>query len=329
MIVEIIAGSMVASIVALQLVPGGVNFPSVVYSNINPPRLVMRWDQLLIFRTLFHCLVLLWIMTTSLVLGSRLKITPYMLVAGTLLTLVPPLAYPQLLILTWQSKSFHRLEGLPLYLEGATALAAGGAAALLLALVTAGSMYRVGRHGSSVIVQDDQVLQGSGAQDWGWQLLWLGFVFGWQGILGMGVLWCFALAALYPWLRRYRFSLIHPPALIFVAAWFHLLFWRELIYVPIWPGGTWFYASAVFGLTIPVVLSRMLVPSDWQQDMVLKETPLPVNHAAEQRVHHPESADAEVHREESETGTVDLTLDSQSSSASAVLPTDSSQDETA
>lgn len=329
MIVEIIAGSMVASIVALQLIPGGVNFPSIVYSNVNPPRLVMRWDQLLVFRTLFHCLVLLWIMTTALVVGSRLKIPPLMLFAGTLLTLIPPLAYPKLLILTWQSKSFHRLEGLPLYLEGATTLAAGGAAALLLALVTAGSMYRIGRQRSSAIVQDNQLLQSSGAQDWGWQLLWLGFVFGWQGILGIGVLWCLGLAALYPWLRKFRFSLIYPPSLIFFATWLHLLCWRELIYVPIWPGGTWFYASVVFGLVIPAALSRLLVPHDWQQDMVPKEKPMIIDQPAEQTDNQNESAEVDENRVTSETGRDNSTIDSQSSSATEVLLSDSSQDETA
>jgi leader peptidase (prepilin peptidase)/N-methyltransferase len=329
MIVEIIAGSMVASIVAMQLIPGGVNFPSIVYSNINPPRLVMRWDQLLVFRTLFHCLVLLWIMTTALVVGSRLKIPPLMLIAGTLLTLIPPLAYPKLLILTWQSQSFHRLEGLSLYLEGVTTLAAGGAAALLLALITAGSMYRVGRYRSSTIVQNDQVLQSSGAQDWGWQLLWLGFVFGWQAVLGIGVLWCLGLAALYLWLRKYRFSLIYPPSLIFVAAWLHLLCWRELIYVPIWPGGAWFYASALFGLAIPAVLSRLLVPHDWQQDMEPKASSMITNQPTEQKDNQTESVEIVESKGTSETGIDHLTLDSQSSSASEVLPSDSSRDETA
>lgn len=260
MIIEIIAGTLVGAVVAAQVVYGGINLPLDGYQAQSPARLVMRWDSLLIGRTLYYVLTLLYLMTTALVVGNRMRLPPVMVIAGWLLAILPALVFPQLLSFHWKSGSMRTLAGQELYLAGWMTVITGVIVGILVARGTLISLYP----------NADPKLLGSHpetkqAYDWIWQWAWLGAVFGWQGALGTALVWCLVLAFIYPWIRRWDFPLTFPPTLLFVAATIHLLLWSPLIKVPFWPGSQWGFWGALFTLIVSMMLTRLLVDRDWQR----------------------------------------------------------------
>lgn len=259
MIIEIIAGAMVCAVVWVQVVYGGINLPLDGYNVQSPARLVMRWDSLLIGRTLYFALTLLYLMTTALVVGNRLLLPPTMVISGWLLAIVPPLSYPHLLIYNWKSESMRPLVGQELYLAGLMTVLTGVIVGVLIARATLISLYP--KADPKLLSSHADTKQ---AYDWIWQWAWLGAVFGWQGALGTALVWCLLLAFLYPMIRRWDFPLTIPPALLFVAAAIHLLLWSLLIRVPFWPGSAWGFWGALIALIGTMILTRLLVDRDWQ-----------------------------------------------------------------
>jgi hypothetical protein len=172
---------------------------------------------------------------------------------------VPPLCFPRLLLWNWKSVSLVEFSGLSQHLQAAMTIVTGGVVGVLLARATLTALYPNADPKLNSSHDDTQ-----SAWDWVWQLAWLGVAFGWQGVLGVGLMWCILLAIIYPWLRRWQFPLVSPPALLFVAAWLHLLLWRSLVQVPFWPGGAWLFWGALSGLIGSMVLARLLIDSDWQ-----------------------------------------------------------------
>lgn len=259
MIIEIIAGVLVGAVVWVQGVDGGINLPLDGHDANSPARLVMRWDSLLVGRTLYHVATLLYLMTAALVVGNRLLLPMSMIVAGWVLTAVPPLLFPKLLIYSWKSESLRGLSGQDLYLAGVATLLAGAATGLLVARATLMALYP-----NADPKLSSSHIDTKRAYDWIWQMAWIGVVFGWQGVLGVGLMWCLLLAFLYPLVRRWDFPLTIPPALLFVAALIHLLLWNTLVRVPFWPGGAWGFWSALTGLLGTLILARLLIDSSWQ-----------------------------------------------------------------
>lgn len=259
MIIEIIAGAMVCALVWVQVVHGGCNLPLDGFNPQNPARLVMRWDSLLIGRTLYYALMLLYLMTTALVVGNRLLLPPLMVIAGWLLALVPALVWPHLLIYNWKSESMRTFAGQELYLAGSMTVVTGVIVGVFIARATLISLYP--KADPKLLSSHADTKQ---AYDWIWQWAWLGAVFGWQGALGTALIWCLLLAFLYPFIRRWDFPLALPPALLFVATTVHLLLWRLLVKVPFWPGSEWGFWGAFVALIATMVLTRLLVDRDWQ-----------------------------------------------------------------
>lgn len=259
MIIEIIAGAMVCALVWVQVVDGGVNLPLDGYNAQSPARLVMRWDSLLIGRTLYYAVTLLYLMTTALVVGNRLLLPPSMVISGWLLATVPPLSYPHLLIYQWKSESMRPLIGQELYLAGWMTVLTGVIVGILIARATLISLYP--KADPKLLSSHADTKQ---AYDWIWQWAWLGAAFGWQGALGTALVWCLLLAFVYPWIRRWDFPLTLPPTLLFLAAAIHLLLWRLLVKVPFWPGSAWGFWGALSALLATMVLTRLLVDRDWQ-----------------------------------------------------------------
>lgn len=259
MIIEIIAGAMVCALVWTQVVYGGLNLPLDGYNIQSPARLVMRWDSLLIGRTVYFALILLYLMTTALVVGNRLLLPPSMVYSGWLMAIVPPLCYPHLLIYNWNSQSFRTLAGQELYLTGLMTVLTGVIVGVLVARTTLISLYP--KADPKLLSSHPDTKQ---AYDWIWQWVWLGAAFGWQGVMGTALVWCLLLAFLYPLIRRWDFPLTIPPALLFVAAAIHLLLWSTLVKVPFWPGGAWGFWGAFYALIAIMVLSRLLVDREWQ-----------------------------------------------------------------
>lgn len=266
MIIEIIAGVLMGVIVWVQVIHGGINLPLDGYIPGSPSRLVLRWDTLLLGRSLYHILVLLYLMTCALVVGNRLHLPGSMIASGWILTVVPPLCFPRLLMWSWKSVALSEFSGAAQYLQAAMTIMTGGVVGVLLARATLTALYPGADPKLSSSHTDTK-----SAWDWVWQLAWLGVAFGWQGVLGVGLMWCILLAIVYPWIRKWQFPLALPPTLLFSAAWLHLLLWRGLVQVPFWPGGAWLFWGALAGLIGAMVLAKLLIDSDWQNSLELPQ----------------------------------------------------------
>lgn len=259
MIIEVIAGALVCALVWVQVVYGGFNLPLDGYNAQSPARLVMHWDSLLIGRTLYFALTLLYLMTTALVVGNRLLLPPSMVYSGWLLAVVPALSYPKLLIYNWKSESMKSLEGQELYLAGLMTVITGVIVGVLIARTTLLTLYP--KADPKLLSSHPDTKQ---AYDWIWQWAWIGAVFGWQGALGTALVWCLLLAFLYPLIKRWDFPLTLPPTLLFVAATLHLVLWRQLVKVPFWPGSEWGFWGALTALITTMLMAKLLIDREWQ-----------------------------------------------------------------
>lgn len=258
LIVEVILGFVFLLLNLVQLLSGGLNLPLRAVETLRGfEHLVFdpKWD--LIQLTIYHLVLICYLFTFALIRSEKLKIPVSLLGAGLMFGIGLPLVWPSMLLVSWQINSDELIPLTRFSPNQLLTMALGSVVGL-----GCGSLVHWSRFQSRDALEAGQrsVRQSSYVYEAIAGFLLIGLFLGWQSALSVGLFYYaisipIAMSGINNWIAS------NLSSRLMIATLLHLIGWRFLTWLYVWPGPTshwgWIVVAVLVLVGLAILTRRM------------------------------------------------------------------------